>query len=163
MMMVFGLFVFELRTLPYQQLQLSRNWRHVKNDRVGRSAKWQYVGAGENQLTLGGLLYPEITGGNLSLGAVSTMAYTGLAWPLIDGVGSISGLYVLSGLLETHQEFDRYGKAKRIEFTLSLQRVDEDIREGLQSSSVSNLLTTLKEGTDTTLNTAQKKLGGLVS
>lgn len=61
MMMVFGLFVFELRTLPYQQLQLSRNWRHVKNDRVGRSAKWQYVGAGENQLTLGGLLYPEIT------------------------------------------------------------------------------------------------------
>ncbi|VEB98200.1 P2 GpU family protein [Klebsiella pneumoniae] len=34
MMMVFGLFVFELRTLPYQQLQLSRNWRHVKNDRV---------------------------------------------------------------------------------------------------------------------------------
>ncbi|MEH2749315.1 phage tail protein, partial [Klebsiella pneumoniae] len=50
MMMVFGLFVFELRTLPYQQLQLSRNWRHVKNDRVGRSAKWQYVGAGENQL-----------------------------------------------------------------------------------------------------------------
>lgn len=45
---------------------------------MGRSAKWQYVGAGENQLTLGGLLYPEITGGNLSLGAVSAMAYTGL-------------------------------------------------------------------------------------
>lgn len=114
MMMVFGLFVFELRTLPYQQLQLSRNWRHVKNDRVGRSAKWQYVGAGENQLTLGGLLYPEITGGNLSLGAVSTMAYTGLAWPLIDGVGSIYGMYVITGLQETHQEFDRYGKAKKL-------------------------------------------------
>lgn len=104
MMMVFGLFVFELRTLPYQQLQLSRNWRHVKNDRVGRSAKWQYVGAGENQLTLGGLLYPEITGDNLSLGAVSTMAYTGLARPLIDGVGSIYGMYVITGLQETHQE-----------------------------------------------------------
>ena len=79
MMMVFGLVVFELRTLPYQQLQLSRNWRHVKNDRVGRSAKWQYVGAGESQLTLSGLLYPEISGGNLPLGTVSTMAYTGLA------------------------------------------------------------------------------------
>lgn len=68
MMMVFGLFVFELRTLPYQQLQLSRNWRHVKNDRVGRSPKWQYVGAGENQLTLGGLLYPEITAWQLVAG-----------------------------------------------------------------------------------------------
>ncbi|HBR1834505.1 TPA: phage tail protein [Klebsiella quasipneumoniae subsp. similipneumoniae] len=146
MMMVLGLFVFELRTLPYKQLQLSRNWRHVKNDRVGRSAKWQYVGAGENQLTLGGLLYPEITGGNLSLGAISTMAYTGLAWPLIDGVGSIYGMYVITGLQETHQEFDRYGKAKRIEFTLSLQRVDEDIRERLKSDCIGDYVTTLKNG-----------------
>ncbi|CEL81901.1 phage tail protein [Klebsiella pneumoniae] len=156
MMMVFGLFVFELRTLPYQQLQLSRNWRHVKNDRVGRSPKWQYVGAGENQLTLGGLLYPEITGGNLSLGAISTMAYTGLAWPLIDGVGSIYGMYVITGLQETHQEFDRYGKAKKIEFTLSLQRVDEDIREGLQSASISELMTNLKDGIVRTLSTVQE-------
>ncbi|EMN4678963.1 phage tail protein [Klebsiella variicola] len=133
-------------------MELSRNWRHVKNDRVGRSAKWQYVGAGENQLTQGGLLYPEITGGNLSLGAVSTMAYIGLAWPLIDGVGSIYGMYVITGLQETHQEFDRYGKAKKIEFTLSLQRVGEDIRERLQNTSVSELMATLKDGFDTEFN-----------
>ena len=143
MMMMFGLFVFELRTLPYQQLQLSRHWRHFKNDRVGQSAKWQYVGVGENQLTLGGLLNPEITGGNLALGAVSTMAYTGLAWPIIDGIGSIYGMYVITGLQETYQEFDRYGKAKKIEFTLSLQRVDEDIRERLQNLSVSKMMPTL--------------------
>ncbi|MEH8534103.1 phage tail protein, partial [Klebsiella pneumoniae] len=29
MMMVLGLFVFQLRTVPYQQLQYQRNWRHV--------------------------------------------------------------------------------------------------------------------------------------
>lgn len=160
-MMVFGLFVFELRTLPYQQLQLSRNWRHVKNDRVGRSAKWQYVGAGENQLTLGGLLYPEITGGNLSLGAISTMAYTGLAWPLIDGVGSIYGMYVITGLQETHQEFDRYGKAKKIEFTLSLQRVDEDIREGIQSGSLNEVLATLRKSAEEELRNAREMFGSL--
>ncbi|MCA4032964.1 phage tail protein [Klebsiella quasipneumoniae] len=163
MMMVFGLFVFELRTLPYQQLQLSRNWRHVKNDRVGRSAKWQYVGAGENQLTLGGLLYPEITGGNLSLGTVSTMAYAGLAWPLIDGVGSIYGMYVITGLQETHQEFDRYGKAKKIGFTLSLQKVDENIREGLYSTSISNMLEILKNSTQIIYYTELNVLGKLSS
>ncbi|EZQ74663.1 hypothetical protein AF16_05360, partial [Klebsiella pneumoniae CHS 60] len=27
MMMVLGLFVFQLRTVPYQQLQYQRNWR----------------------------------------------------------------------------------------------------------------------------------------
>lgn len=161
MMMAFGLFVFELRTLPYQQLQLPRHWRHVKDYRVGRCAKWQYVGAGENRLMLGGLLYPEIIGGNLSLGAVSTMAYAGLAWPLIDGVGSIYGMYVITGLQETHQEFDRYGKAKKLEFTLSLQGVDEDIRERLQSFSVRELMGTIKEVARTTLDIAQVTLKSL--
>ncbi|MCL0228168.1 phage tail protein, partial [Klebsiella pneumoniae] len=67
------------------------------------------------------------------------------------------------GLQETHQEFDRYGKAKRIEFTLSLQRVDEDIRERLQSSSSSELMAALRKGTETALNTVQEKLGGPTS
>lgn len=30
MMMIYGMFVFELKTLPYQQLRHSLNWRHVK-------------------------------------------------------------------------------------------------------------------------------------
>lgn len=77
--------------------------------------------------------------------------------------GSIYGMYVITGLQETHQEFDRYGKAKRIEFTLTLQRVNEDIRERLQSASVNALMATLKEGTETALNTAQETLGGLTS
>ncbi|MFW9050193.1 phage tail protein, partial [Klebsiella sp. C244] len=55
--------------------------------------------------------------------------------------------------------FDRYGKAKKIEFTLSLQRVDEDIRERLQSTSVSELMATLKDSTENALNTTQ----GMVS
>jgi len=86
------------------------------------------------------------------------MAYTGLAWPLIDGVGSIYGMYVVTGLQETHQEFDRYGKSKKIEFTLTLQRVDEDIRERLQSSSVSDLMATLKDDANSGLNSIKKRL-----
>lgn len=30
MMMVYGMFVFELKTLPHQQLQQHKTWRHVK-------------------------------------------------------------------------------------------------------------------------------------
>ncbi|HAL9482016.1 phage tail protein, partial [Escherichia coli] len=29
MMMIYGMFVFELRTLPHQQLQQNKSWRHV--------------------------------------------------------------------------------------------------------------------------------------
>ncbi|ENT2446983.1 oxidoreductase, partial [Escherichia coli] len=37
MMMIYGMFVFQLSTLPHQQIQQSRNWRHVKNERINRS------------------------------------------------------------------------------------------------------------------------------
>ncbi|MEN3258527.1 phage tail protein [Sodalis endosymbiont of Spalangia cameroni] len=145
MMMVYGMFVFELKTLPYQQLRHSLNWRHVKNDRINRSAKWQYIGAGETLLNLDGVLYPEITGGDVSLAALATQAYTGRPWPLISGAGQIYGMYVLTGLQATHTAFDRYGKAKKIEFAISFQRCDEDLRERLQASAVGDLLSGLKD------------------
>lgn len=145
MMMIYGMFVFELRTLPHQQLQQSKSWRHVKNERINRSASWQYIGAGEDRITLSGVLYPEITGGEVSLRLLTTQAYTGRAWPLIDGVGQIYGMYVLTETSTTRSEFDCYGKAKKIEFTLSFQRCDEDPRECLQSSSVGDLLSGIKD------------------
>lgn len=135
MMMIYGMFVFELRTLPHQQLQQNKSWRHVKNERVNRSASWQYIGAGDDRIVLSGVLYPEITGGEVSLSLLTTQAYTGRPWPLIDGVGQIYGMYVLTGTNTTRSEFDRYGKAKKIEFSLTLERCDEDLRERLQPFS----------------------------
>ena len=161
MMMIYGMFVFELKTLPYQQLRHSLNWRHVKNDRINRSAKWQYIGAGETQINLDGVLYPEITGGDISLTVLATQAYTGRPWPLISGAGQIYGMYVLTGLQAMHTEFDRYGKAKKIEFSISFQRCDEDLRERLQASSVSDLLSGLKDKATSAYNSASSTLSGL--
>ncbi|RLM23692.1 phage tail protein [Brenneria alni] len=163
MMMVFGMFVFALKTVPYQQLRQSQQWRHVKNDRVNRSASWQYIGAGESQITLDGVLYPEITGGNLSLSALTTMGYMGRPWPLIEGSGKIYGMYVLTGLQRTGAEFDRYGNAKKIEFSISLQRVDEDYRERLQSSSFRDMLTNIRSGAMEAYNAVNASVGGLLS
>ncbi|HCW0178823.1 TPA: phage tail protein [Citrobacter freundii] len=162
MMMVYGMFVFELKTLPHQQLQQNKSWRHVKNERINRSASWQYIGAGEDQITLSGVLYPEITGGEVSLTVLTTQAYTGRPWPLIDGTGQIYGMYVITGLQTTRSELDRYGKAKKIEFSISFQRCDEDLRERLQSSSVGDLSTGLKDGANTAYNSINSTLTGLI-
>ena len=72
-------------------------------------------------------------------------------------------MYVITGLQETHQEFDRYDKAKKIEFTLSLQRVDEDIRERLQSSSVSDLMATLNDDANSGLNSIKTTIDRFTS
>ena len=144
MMMIYGMFVFQLSTLPHQQIQQSRNWRHVKNERINRSASWQYIGAGDDTITLSGLLYPEITGGEVSLTALTSQAYVGRPWPLIDGVGQIYGMYVITGLNTTRSELDRYGRARKIEFTVTFERVNEDLRERLQSSSLGDLANNVK-------------------
>ena len=151
MMMIYGMFVFQLSTLPHQQIQQSRNWRHVKNERINRSASWQYIGAGDDTITLSGLLYPEITGGEVSLTALTTQAYAGRPWPLIDGVGQIYGRYVITALNTTRSELDRYGKARKIEFTVTFQRVNEDLRERLQSSSLGDLTNNIKSGISSAL------------
>lgn len=161
MMMVFGMFVFMLRTTPYQQLQHSQEWRHVKNERVNQSACWQYIGAGDDNITLSGVLYPEITGGNLSLSALETVGYAGRPWPLIEGTGRIYGMYVLTRLERGKSEFDRFGNPKKIEFTLSLSRVDADYREKLQSSTVSDALAGLKTSANNAINQVKDSLNGL--
>ena len=95
MMMVYGMFVFKLETIPFQQLQQSKTWRHVKNERINRSAKWQYIGAGDDQ----------VTGGRVSLAALETQAYTGRPWPLISGAGHIYGMYSIAQLQATNTEY----------------------------------------------------------
>lgn len=105
MMMVLGLYVFMLRTVPYQELQYQRSWRHAANSRVNRRPSTQFLGPDNDMLTLSGVLMPEITGGRLSLLALEQMAEQGKAWPLIEGSGTIYGMYVIAGLNQTKTEF----------------------------------------------------------
>ncbi|WP_033580960.1 phage tail protein [Dickeya chrysanthemi] len=123
-MMALGLFVFGLQTVPYQELQRQRNWRHVTNSRIGQRPAWQFIGPDADTLTLQGVLLPEITGGRLSLLMLEKMAESGKAWPLIEGTGTIYGMYVIESLNETRNMFFFNGSARRIEFTVTLKRVD---------------------------------------
>ncbi len=103
-------------------------------------------------MTFEGVLYPEITSGNLSLSALETIGFAGRPWPLIEGDGRIYGMYVLTRLERGKSEFDQYGNPKKIEFTLSLSRVDTDFREKLQSASVSDALAELKNSATNAIN-----------
>ncbi|ELU2306029.1 phage tail protein, partial [Escherichia coli] len=55
------------------------------------------------------------------------------------GVGQIYGMYVITAVRTTRSELDRHGKAKKIEFTVSMERCDEDLRERMMPS-VSDML-----------------------
>lgn len=139
-MMILGMFPFMLSSVPYQNLNQVTNWRHVKNDRVGRSPRRQFIGTGDDKITLSGVLYPEVSGGDLSLSALRTMAYSGMPWPLIEGTGCIYGMFVIVNITETRTEFFQDGKARKIEFTITLEKASEDLREKLADFSLSDIL-----------------------
>lgn len=124
MMMALGRFIFSLPTLAYQNLQRTREWRHSEHLRMGERAACQFMGPGTEKITLTGLLAPEFSGTPLSLDVLATMAATGQAYSLVDGVGRVHGAFVIESLTDNKSYFTQLGTAQRIEFTLSLKRVD---------------------------------------
>ena len=126
MMMALGMFVFSLRTAAYQELQRQTDWRHASSNRVGAAPARQFVGRGEDAITLPGIILPELAGSALSLDALRLMANTGKAWPMVEGSGRIYGLWVIESMSETKTIFFSDGTPRRIEFTLSLKRTDDD-------------------------------------
>ncbi|AQZ95452.1 phage tail protein [Halopseudomonas phragmitis] len=125
MMMSLGMFIFGMQTLAYQEFQQQMEWRHPSQSRVGARPARQFIGPGDETITLPGLLVPELCGSSLSLDTLRVMADTGKAWPLIEGTGRIYGIYVIERLSTTKTLFFSDGAARRIEFSLSLARVDE--------------------------------------
>lgn len=142
MMMALGLFVFATATLPYQQLQRTTSWRHPSNSRLGLRPARQFMGPGDDSITLSGTLYPELTGGRVSLAMVRAMAETGRAWPLIEGSGAFYGLWVVESIDETGSVFFADGSARKIDFSLKLERVDDE-QVDMLGSVTSSLLAML--------------------
>ncbi len=127
MMMIYGMMPFMRQTLPYSELQHNVGYRWPTNSRVMQRASAQFIGPGDETITLTGELRPEITGGAISLLTVKLLADEGRAWPLIGGNGTIYGMYVVENYATTHSEFFSDGSARKINFTLSLKRVDDSL------------------------------------
>lgn len=126
MMMALGQFVFSLSTLAYQEFQRQTDWRHATTSRIGTNPARQFLGKGEDAITLPGVLLPELAGEAISLDVLRQMADTGRAWVLVEGTGRIYGLWIIESLSETRTLFFQDGAARRIEFSLNLKRVDDD-------------------------------------
>ncbi len=122
-----GMFVFMRQTLPHQTMQRESDYRWPSNSRIGKRDAYQFLGVGEENITLAGVLYPELTGGKLTMTTLRLMAEEGRAWPLLDGTGMIYGMYVISRVSETGSIFFADGTPRKIDFTLSLTRVDESL------------------------------------
>lgn len=122
--MILGMFTFSIPTAVYQQLQRSTNWRHPSNSRVGDMPAYQFIGRGEDTISLEGSIVPEF-GSQMSITALRVMGDTGKAWPLISGTGKVFGLYHIDDLQETQTIFFPDGTPKKIEFSLKMTQAQK--------------------------------------
>ena len=125
MLMALGQFIFGLTTLAYQDFKRQTQWRHPSSSRVGARAAHQYVGPGDDSITLSGVLSPELVGRAASIAELREMGDTGQAWALVSGTGEVFGAYVIENVGETGTLHLDNGMARRIEFDLQLKRVDD--------------------------------------
>lgn len=129
MMLALGFFVFTRKTLPFQKIDRNSDFNWKSNSRVGKRGAFQYLGPGDDVITITGDLYPELTGGQQSLSTVRLMALTGNSWPLIDGSGNIYGVYIINSVQENGSEYFSDGSPRKITFTLKLTQVDDTLNE----------------------------------
>jgi len=125
MMMALGLFVFQLSTASYQELQRSTSWKHAGNNRFGTTPSYQYTGKGEDNITLTGDIYREITGSSGSIDQLREMADTGKSYILIEGTGKIYGACTINQIQENKTMFFKNGGARKTSFTINLTIVNE--------------------------------------
>lgn len=146
MLMSLGQFVFQLPDLAYSELQRSTAWRHASNSRVGARPALQFVGPGDDTITLAGTLVPELAGTLQSLVTLRAMADAGDAYVMVDGAGRIFGAWVIEHIDEGGSAFTRDGIARRTGFTIALRRSDDALVSSAPPGNSNQLTTTDASG-----------------
>jgi phage protein U len=123
MLLSLGMFIFEMATLPFQELSRRTEWRHGQSPRFGARAANQYLGPGEDSITLSGCLVPEIAGSQDAVVTLRTMADQGESYPLVDGTGRIHGNFIIRTIDTRGGYLLDNGVPRKTDFNIDLQRV----------------------------------------
>lgn len=127
MLMSLGQFVFEPATLAFAEIQRKRSWNHASHDVLHGRAVQQYIGPGEETISLPCLIYESHGfGQRQSIDVLAVMADTGSGYALIDGSGYVYGVYIVTDIDETKSTLMFNGVPRKIDCTLTLKRVDDD-------------------------------------
>lgn len=125
MMMALGMFIFGLPTAAYQTLKRQTEWRHPSNSRMGAGPAYQFVGKGEDTITLSGTIIPQLFGSTSAIRLLRRMGDTGKAYVMVDGIGTVYGAFIITSLDEEGSMFVVNGLSQKTDFTLTLKCVDD--------------------------------------
>ncbi|UIJ38530.1 phage tail protein [Desulfobaculum bizertense] len=121
-MMKIGDYAFSVNRAAYQSFERSTAYAWAAQERMGREAALQFVGVGEDAVTLTGVVF---SGGPAQAEKMRQEAAQGKPLLFVDGTGKIHGLWVIVSVGETGSVFFADGVARKTEFTLKLRYYGE--------------------------------------
>ncbi len=126
-MIALGSFVFSINTAAYQTLTHSTRYRWQSQERLLRRPAQQFLGIGEETISLDGVIYPEFFEAGLAqITDMRTLAAQGEALDMIDGYGNVLGVYVIDSIEETQNLIVAHGIPLKQTFRMSLKRYGDD-------------------------------------
>lgn len=142
-MMRLGDYKFSLNTAAYQELRRRNSWRWPTVDRIGARPASQFVGPGEDCVTMSGVIYPHFRGGLGQLGDMRAEADKGAPLLLVDGTGQVWGKYVITDIEEGQTVFFSNGAPRSQTFDISLQAYGGEDADTLPPASLTTALPSL--------------------
>jgi phage protein U len=125
-LMTLGGFQFAINTAAHDSLQRETAYRWEQQDRLGREPAMQFIGAGNEKISLQGRIYPHFRGGLGQLNTMRQMAGEGEPLQLIDGLGNVLGQYCITRIVEGQQAYVGPGIPRRMDFAIELERYGAD-------------------------------------
>lgn len=123
-LMAFGPFTFGVQTAAYDELRRQMQFKHGAAVRVGERDNYQYLGAGEEIITLSGTVAPGVTGTLAPITQLENMGLGGQAYVLVDGAGYVYGVYFIDRIETTQRYLFDDGTPRRVDFSVTLYRSD---------------------------------------
>jgi phage protein U len=127
LMALWGRFPFGINTAAFQELNRDTSWRWPSQELFGQRPSLQFLGPGDDTITLPGVIYPEFRGGTKQIQDMRDLASNGTPELLLDGRGNILGRWVCTNISEVQSTFAGFGIPLKQEFTMTLKRVPDPI------------------------------------
>jgi phage protein U len=121
-----GDFQFDIPNGVPQTLERTAEYRWESQDRLLRAPAVQFLGPGNQEITLDGVLFPGFSGRQTTVENLRALAGKGEPQMLTDGNGRVWGKWSIRNLREGLGLFAPGGGARQITFSITLVKYVED-------------------------------------
>jgi len=125
-MLALGDFRFSLDTAAYSELKKNCSYRWSSLERLDARPARQFIGMGEETITLTGMVLPHYKGGLNQIEKLKALAGNGQPLIMIDGKGIAWARWVILSIEETQTFFTANGLPRKITFILNLGKYGDD-------------------------------------